>query len=258
MREDEQTKEELHQRTDALSDELWEIVEDRKEQAVEYRKKIMESGFVEFNLQFLTQIAQQLMQSEVDKFKTQIQIIHDYYHAIEEKLIPEAPPSSSVEIAFPDGEEPPAVENLPAEADPTKLENYTFPRLDRLLAMAIKQQVVPDVTQVQAAADQGKKGGGKKDAKKGQPAQEEEKAVEESIYVKEMREAIKVEKSILRYRLVQVRNWALSQLKQMRQNSLNLYKMLEDWIFVAQKTEMDAIEEMCMVIKDSIEEETKI
>lgn len=34
--------------------------------------------------------------------------------------------------------------------------------------------------------------------------------------------------------------------------------MLEDWIFVAQKAEMDAIEEMCMVIKDSIEEETKI
>ena len=34
--------------------------------------------------------------------------------------------------------------------------------------------------------------------------------------------------------------------------------MLEDWIFVAQKAEMDAIDEMCMVIKDSIEEETKI
>ena len=34
--------------------------------------------------------------------------------------------------------------------------------------------------------------------------------------------------------------------------------MLEDWIFVAQKTEMDAIEEMCIVIKDSIENETKI
>ena len=34
--------------------------------------------------------------------------------------------------------------------------------------------------------------------------------------------------------------------------------MLEDWIFVAQKAEMDAIEDMTMVIKDSIEEETKI
>ena len=31
LREDDQTKEELHQRTDALSDELWEIVEERKE-----------------------------------------------------------------------------------------------------------------------------------------------------------------------------------------------------------------------------------
>ena len=58
LREDDQTKEELHQRTDALSDELWEIVEDRKEQAVEFRKKVMESGAVEFNLEFLTQIAQ--------------------------------------------------------------------------------------------------------------------------------------------------------------------------------------------------------
>lgn len=33
------------------------------------------------------------------------------------------------------------------------------------------------------------------------------KVVEESIYVKEMKEAIKVEKSILRFRLVQIRNW---------------------------------------------------
>lgn len=113
------------------------------------------------------------------------------------------------------------------------------------------------MTQVAAAADP-KKGGGKKDAKKGAAVAEEEKVVEESIYVKEMREAIKTEKQILRYRLVQVRNWSLNQLKMMRQSALNLYKMLEDWIFVAQKAEMDAIEEMCNEIKDSIEEETKI
>jgi len=29
------------------------------------------------------------------------------------------------------------------------------------------------------------------------------------MYVEEMREAIRIEKSILRFRLVQVRNWAL-------------------------------------------------
>lgn len=57
LREDEQTKEELHQRTDCLADELWEIVEERKESAMEFRKKIMESGQVTFFLTFLTQIA---------------------------------------------------------------------------------------------------------------------------------------------------------------------------------------------------------
>jgi hypothetical protein len=58
MREDDQTKEELHQRVDILSDELWEIAEERKEQAVEERKKIMESGWVEFSLEYLTSCAQ--------------------------------------------------------------------------------------------------------------------------------------------------------------------------------------------------------
>ena len=52
----------------------------------------------------------------------------------------------TVEIGFPEGEEPPAVENLPEGADATKIELYIYPRLDRLLAMSIKQQVVIDVT----------------------------------------------------------------------------------------------------------------
>ena len=52
MREDEATKEELHQRVDILSDEMWEIIEERKEQEVEERKKIMESGWIENELTF--------------------------------------------------------------------------------------------------------------------------------------------------------------------------------------------------------------
>ena len=37
-----------------------------------------------------------------------------------------------------------------------------------------------------------------------------------------------------------------------------MYKKLEDWVFVAHKAEMDAIEEMCTIVKQNIEEETKI
>ena len=69
MREDEQTKEELHQRVDMLSDELWESAEERKEQAIEERKKIMESGWIESAQEHVTSIAHQMMQSEVNKFR---------------------------------------------------------------------------------------------------------------------------------------------------------------------------------------------
>jgi len=48
-----------------------------------------------------------------------------------------------------------------------------------------------------------------------------------------MKDAIKTEKSILRYRLVQIRNWTLKNLKDSRRTAIDLYKKLEDWIFVA-------------------------
>jgi hypothetical protein len=57
LREDDQTKEELHQRTDVLSDELWEIVEERKEHAIEFRKQIMDSGTIESSLAMMTTVA---------------------------------------------------------------------------------------------------------------------------------------------------------------------------------------------------------
>lgn len=37
-----------------------------------------------------------------------------------------------------------------------------------------------------------------------------------------------------------------------------MYKKLEDWVYVAQKTEMEAIEQMCCFIKQHIESEKKI
>ncbi len=73
-----------------------------------------------------------------------------------------------------------------------------------------------------------------------------------------MKQAIKVEKAILRYRLTQIRNWTLTALKEMRAKALKVYKKLDDWIAVANKTENDAVDEMCGVIKQAIEEETKV
>jgi hypothetical protein len=255
MREDDQTKDELHQRTDILSDELWEIAEDRKDQAIEERKKVMESQWVEYQLEYFTSCAQQMMQIEIDKFKASIQLLHDYYHAIEEKLIPEAPESNTVDLMNPE-QDLPDVEKCAEGADSGDIASYSFPRLDDFFKKAIKAQVVPDVTSG-VAADAGKKGG-KKDAKGAKGGVDEGKSIEESLYVKEMKESIKSEKAIFRFRICQIRNWALSRLKHQRELSLRIYQKLEDWITVANKAENDASEEVCEVVKDAIEGEKKI
>jgi hypothetical protein len=141
-----------------------------------------------------------MMQSEIDKFKGTIQLVHDYYHTIEEKLIPEAPEGVTVDLMKEDLEIP-EVEKLGEGAEISDISAYTYPRLEDLYKRALKAQIVPDVIASAAAADAGKGKGGKggKDAKgKGADAEE---AKPESRYVQEMRDAIKVEKGILRFRL---------------------------------------------------------
>lgn len=50
----------------------------------------------------------------------------------------------------------------------------------------------------------------------------------------------------------------MKRLKETREKCLKVYMKIEDWIQVATKTENDAVDEMCIVIKRAIEEEKKI
>jgi hypothetical protein len=183
--------------------------------------------------------------------------VHDYYHAIEEKLIPEAPEHATVDL-IKETDEVPEVEKIADGAETTDIKSYSYPRLDDLYKRALKAQVVPDVMAAAAAADAGKKGAAKGAPVKGKAAANEDESKPESIYIKEMKDAIKVEKSILRFRLTQIRNWAMNRLKYQREQSLKVYKKLDDWILVSSKAENDAIDEVCDVVKQAIEEQGKI
>ena len=173
-------------------------------------------------------------------------------------MIPEAPETNTVDLLKEDIELP-EVERLAEGADVNEINSYSYPRLDDLFKKALKAQIVPDVSSQSAAADTGKKAAGKKDPKaKGGAADAGEDTKPESIYVREMKEAIKTEKSILRFRLTQIRNWAHMRLKHQRDLSLNIYKKLDDWIQVSSKAENDAIDDVCDVVKQAIEEHTKV
>lgn len=62
-----------------------------------------------------------------------------------------------------------------------------------------------------------------------------------------MRNSIKVEKSILRFRLTQIRNWALKRLRDSRTKAIKVYTKMDDWIHVANKAENDAVDEMVSI-----------
>jgi hypothetical protein len=259
LREDMQTKEELHQRTDTLSDQLWEISEQRKNEAIAERKKIMENGWIEFELEQVTSMSQNLMQTEIDKFRNSVYLIYDYYYAIEDRLINDPPESLHYDLmTYTDeggAEELPPVFTKEGEGQEAK-ENY--PRLNKLYEKALKSQVLPEF---ECTPPGGGAGGDKKappkgkDPKKG-PADEEKQ--EKFFYDQELKDAIATEKAVLRFRLTMVRNWALNLMKEIRAKSTKSFDKLATWIDVAFKAETDAILELEKVIKCSIEKEEKL
>jgi hypothetical protein len=215
LREDEQTKEELHQRTDTLSDKLWEISEERKEEAINEREKIMTNGWIEFELEQVTNISQNLMQSEVDKFRSAVHLLQDYYYAIEDRLVPDPPETLNYElISYEEeggAEELPPVFQRSIEDDETSTEIY--PRLDKLFEKALKSQVLPEI---ESTPPGGAGGAEKKPAKGKDPKKGDEEGEDGLFYEQELQNAIGTEKTVLRFRLTMIRNWALNRMKEIK------------------------------------------
>ncbi|KAI8510088.1 hypothetical protein Bbelb_125160 [Branchiostoma belcheri] len=125
MREDEDTRAELHQRVDDLKERLWDICDTRKEEAETERSNVMHEGWLEDHLGTLTNHYITLMQVEVDRFQDTARLLKDYYRGMEghipdelqeeyvriplvELLPTERPGSQAKSVASDTGTQPPA------------------------------------------------------------------------------------------------------------------------------------------------------
>ncbi|XP_038067047.1 sperm flagellar protein 2-like isoform X1 [Patiria miniata] len=97
MRDDDETKSELHQRVQDLKEQLWEMSDNRKVDAETERTSVMEEGWLEDRLGLLTNHYLTLMQSEVDRYQDTLRLLKDYYQGMEGK-IPEEFDSAFVRI----------------------------------------------------------------------------------------------------------------------------------------------------------------
>ena len=83
MRDDEETKAELHQQVDDLKERLWTICDERKEKAEQERTDIMEASWVDDHLGILANHYITLMQAETDRYQDTARFLRDYYRAME-------------------------------------------------------------------------------------------------------------------------------------------------------------------------------
>jgi hypothetical protein len=85
LRGDGQVKAEFHQDVSDLSDRIWEVIEERKSEAIAERRKIMESGHVEKEMEKFYDNLENLFSLEVDKFVTNVNTIRDFYCSMDLK-----------------------------------------------------------------------------------------------------------------------------------------------------------------------------
>lgn len=86
--DDPETKQELQIKLEELTDSLWVLVEAKKDLAVTERKGIMDSGYIEEEMDFFISNVQKLAQGELERYFGCVKLIKDYYQAIQNRAAP--------------------------------------------------------------------------------------------------------------------------------------------------------------------------
>ena len=83
LRDDCEVRADLHQRVDDVRDRLWNISDERKEQAEAERSAVMSDCWLDDHLGMLDNHYISLMQAEVDRYHDTVILLKDYYRAME-------------------------------------------------------------------------------------------------------------------------------------------------------------------------------
>ncbi|MCQ2816970.1 MAG: hypothetical protein MJ252_06870 [archaeon] len=262
LKDEPQVKEEHHQKVDDLNDKIYEIIETRKNEAVEERKKIMTSGWIENEMEKFYMALERLFQNEIDKFISSMQIIRDYYHNLDNRPLVELP-FSTIEI-------------IKEEVDPTPIEEFSedqskhepekYPRIEKLYKTSLKAEFQYEEAIKNSEKErldklnEGNKNKPAAKGKKGAPQQSQPDEPKETDYPhnEELKQALANEKAKFKYRITLLKFWGVKYLFNMRRLSLSVYDKLEDWIILAIKAENEALTQLTAILKENIENEAKI
>jgi hypothetical protein len=271
LKEDPQVKEEFHQDVVDLSDRIWEIIDIRKNEAIEERKKIMTSGWIEKEMERFYQHVEKLFVIEVEKFLNTLNIIRDYYSSLDSRTI-FSNESQIINVLKP-SEILNDIHTVPLE---NENDYEMFPKVDKLhkncikIVFKLEERVksinfllkINSVTKDSSEMINHKKIIRSMTFRRGNGNHTDSILIEDKrdifLYEDEMKNAIKNEKNKFKYRVTLLKHWGSEKLKVMRGIANNIFETLDEWIINTVKAENEAMNSLIDFLNSDIERERKV
>lgn len=273
LKDDPQVKQEFHQDVVDLSDRIWEIIDLRKVEAIEERRKIMASGWIENEMEKFYNTLERLFVNEVEKFLVSLNIIRDYYNALDSKNIALFELGLGVNLTnlIKSNEILTDLSNLPLEGE-NKLK---FPRIDKIYKNCVK--LIFKYEEKIAALEKSLKISSNNHApivdsnihKKFSKSMTYKRNLHTDstflderrdifLYEEEMKNTLKNEKMKFKYRVTLLKHWGSEKLSNMRRIANLVYDKLDEWIISTIKAENEAMNTLVERLNSMIEREMKV
>ena len=227
MREDPHTIAELHQRTEDLGNKLWDIIELRQQEAEEQLREVMQSGWLEAQQEAALLQAQKALTVEHLRYSAACQVLADYYFSQEKGFLPK-PQVAQVEFT---------------------IEGTSI--LDSLEKMCAKAETLPGFSVVFEEESKDPKGKKRDNRKK-----EEEK--QKSPAQVTLENALSKEQEVFKSRVNLLKNWTKNRIEEMESKAKLAWENSENWIYAAINAENEAVQKVCDIAKEAIENQTKL
>ena len=236
-----------------LTNGIWNIINNRKQLAIEKRKQIMNEGFFEKQIKHFYENIENLFIQETNKFLLSANIIKEFYYGLQSEILKSVilPFTSQIEeiqvnSIFNDTKNLPLIVNNNGQLH--------FPKIDKIFyncmkiifyfdyaVRTVENKLKGNIEEMKMNNNTSNNSGtisiisrskiAKKKRKKNKPGDSmSEESKEIFNFIDETNSAIEIEKSNYKYRLLSIKFYSINILTNMNSISTELFELLDNWI----------------------------
>lgn len=297
LKHDKQVKNEFHQDVSEMEDQIWEIIQQRKNESIIERKKIINCGYIKNEMErFYKRYLERLFVLETEKFYNSIIIMRDFYTNLDFKIPSELFSFKPLDILLDaDLDKNPIFieselrnyfekdnkgnnkKNFRSNSSSSLLEEgFNSPRIEKLFNNCIKMLIKYDEIRKnfeknyknQMLYNNSISNDSMALKKTSKVLMGKKTVMQDSIFSddkkdllfldEELKTAIKQEKNKYKFRIAFLKFWGLNSLKNIRNIAKIVYDKLDEWIINTVKTENEVMNNLAEFLDECIEKELKI